>query len=135
MYNTLAALASSVVASSALIYFAGQVSLKALTIAKLMSKVEKPRKTMLYKDTANIRTGSMVTKEVIPERKASMKIAELLLGTCYAEGSKHISDAFKSAVAGTATPSGPSATASANSVKMSMTIPGELLAFLGQVQS
>lgn len=51
-----------------MIFIAGQATLQTLVTAKVMSKIEKPRRTLLYKVSTNIKTAQRVVEEVAPHK-------------------------------------------------------------------
>lgn len=135
IYETLAALAVSVVASSAMIFMAGQVTFQTLITTKLMSKIDKPRRTLLCRVSTEIRKAQRVVEEVVPTQKNHIKVAEFLLGAAYAEGSKLVNQGLTAMITPSRTPPGSSSTSQYSKNKTSFKVTTELLGFLGAMQT
>lgn len=107
-------LALSVVATSALIYFAGATSLKGIISDKVMKKVSGPRQILMPKYTFNPKTLLMDREFATAPVKEMSALGAFLFGTAYGEVAKHVNANFLNGLmAKTGAPDSTAATATA----------------------
>lgn len=132
--EALISLIMTICTSSALIYFAGQASLKAAAASRAINKLAPEKKILVPKLDFDAATKALAWTGAPQEASRSVKVGEFLLGSAYGEVSKHVTGGLNKAVASPRS-AGPSSTSPSQSVQTSASMLGLLMHHLGQMKA
>ncbi|WMS41881.1 hypothetical protein RDV64_17685 [Acuticoccus sp. MNP-M23] len=132
--EALISLILTICTSSALIYFAGQTSLKAAATSRVMNRLAPEKKILVAQRSFDAKTKLLTWTGAQQEHGRPAKIGEFLLGSAYGEVSKHVSGGLNK-LAASPNSFGPSSASPSDSVRTSVSMLGLLMHHLGRMKA